>query len=108
MSNGEGFINRKIVYSTYNKNMEVREMGNIPVFTSIEEEAEFWDTHDTEEFAYEFEPVEVKFARPLKHKWILTIELDEETLNQVKKLAEGVGKEPDVLIRTWILEHLKR
>ncbi len=30
----------------------------IPIFTSIEEEAEFWDnTHDTEEFADEFEPV---------------------------------------------------
>ena len=42
---------------------------------SIEEEAEFWDTHDTEEFADEFEPVEVKFARPLRHKWILTINL---------------------------------
>ena len=50
-------------------------MGNIPVFTSIEGEAEFWDTHDTEAFADEFEPVEVKFARPLKHKWVLTINL---------------------------------
>ena len=25
-------------------------MGKIPRFKSIEEEAEFWDTHDTEEF----------------------------------------------------------
>ncbi|MEA2076067.1 MAG: CopG family antitoxin [Euryarchaeota archaeon] len=82
-------------------------MNKIPIFKSIEEEAEFWDTHDTEEFADEFEEVEVKFARPLKHKWMLTIELDEETFNQMKKLAEGVGKEPGVLIRSWVLEHLK-
>ena len=83
-------------------------MGKIPIFKSIEEEAEFWDTHDTEEFADEFEPVEVKFARPLKHKWMLTIELDEETFNQMKKLAEGAGKEPSVLIRSWVLEHIKK
>ena len=31
-------------------------MGKIPRFESIEE-AEFWDTHDTEEFADEFEPL---------------------------------------------------
>ncbi|MGB3458329.1 MAG: CopG family antitoxin [Halobacteriota archaeon] len=83
-------------------------MGKIPRFESIEEEAEFWDTHDTEDFADEFEPIEVKFAYPLKHKWMLTMELDEEIFNQVKKLAAGAGEEPSVLIRTWILEHLKR
>lgn len=84
------------------------EMGKVPIFKSIEEEAEFWDTHDTEEFADEFEPVEVKFARPLKHKWMLTIELDEETFNQMKKLAKGAEKEIGVLIRSWVLEHLKK
>lgn len=83
-------------------------MGKIPRFKSVEEEAEFLDTRDTEEFADEFEKVEVKFAYPLKHKWMLTIELDEETFNKVKKLAEGAGEEPGVLIRTWVLEHLKK
>ena len=82
-------------------------MNKIPVFKSIEEEAEFWDTHDTEEFTDELEEVKVKFARPLKHKRMLTLELDEETFNQMKKLAEGAGKEPGVLIRSWVLEHLK-
>lgn len=44
-------------------------MGKIPRFECIEEEeAEFWDTHDTEEFTDEFEPINVKFAYPLKHK----------------------------------------
>ncbi|MBE9593929.1 MAG: hypothetical protein IMF19_10685, partial [Proteobacteria bacterium] len=80
----------------------------IPGFKNVEEEAKFWDTHDTEEFADEFESVEVKFAYLLKHKWILTVELDEESFNRVKKLAEGAGKEPGVLIRTWVLEHIKK
>jgi len=84
-------------------------MGKMPRFECIEEEkAEFWDTHDTEEFADEFEPIKVKSAYPLKHKWLLTRGLDEEIFNSVKKLAAGAGEEPSVLIRAWILEHLKR
>ena len=84
-------------------------MGKIPRFECIEEEeAEFWDTHDTEEFTDEFEPINVKFAYPLKHKQLLTMGRDEVIFNQVKKLAAGAGEEPSVLIRTWILEHLKR
>jgi len=39
--------------------------SRIPKFSSYEEEAEFWDTHDTEEFADELEEVEVKFHPPL-------------------------------------------
>lgn len=66
------------------------------------------DGKGVKEFADEFEPVEVKFAYPLKHKWMLTIELDEGTFSLLKKLAEGAGKEPGVLIRTWVLEHLKK
>ncbi len=82
-------------------------MGEIPRFKSVEEEAEFWDTHDTEEFTDEFEPVEVTFSRPLKHKWMVTIELDEERFKRMKKLAEGAGTEPSALMRSWVLEHLK-
>ncbi len=37
---------------------------HIPDFESYEEEAKFWDIHDSTEF--EWEPVEVKVSRPLK------------------------------------------
>ena len=81
-------------------------MSKIPEFRSIEEEAEFWDTHDSEEFADEFEKVDVKFADSLKHRRLLTIELDEESFDKVKRMAEEKGKEPDWLIRLWVLDHL--
>lgn len=38
--------------------------SRIPTFTTIEEEAAFWDTHSSEEFADELTPVEnVKFVK---------------------------------------------
>ena len=39
--------------------------GRIPAFASIEEEAAFWDSHDTTDFENEFEPAEVTFAPEL-------------------------------------------
>lgn len=40
--------------------------SRIPDCRSLEEEAEFWDTHDLTEFEDEFEPVEFAIAKPLK------------------------------------------
>jgi len=52
----------------------------IPEFKSIEEEAEFWDTHDTTEFEEEFKPVTVRFAKNLSEG--LTIRLDPQALSE--------------------------
>ncbi len=37
---------------------------SIPKFKSIPEEAEFWDTHDSEDYAWE-EAKDIKFAKNL-------------------------------------------
>ncbi len=36
------------------------------------------------------------------------VEEEAKFWDPVKKLAEGAGKEPSVLIRTWVLGHLKK
>ena len=82
-------------------------MSKIPKFKSIEEEANFWDTHDSEEYTDEFEKVDVEFAYPLSQRWILTIGLDKENYDKMKRMSEEIGKEPEFLIRSWVLEHLK-
>ena len=79
-----------------------------PDFASIEEEAEFWDTHDTTEYEHEFEPVELTFERPLKHTWMLSIRLDKETFDELKAIAKPKGLGASTLARMWILEELER
>ena len=78
--------------------------SKIPEFKTLEEMAEFWDTHDSEEFEGEFEEVEIEFVRPLTH--IIEIELNEE---QAHALFD-VGRERNVnaigLAREWLLERL--
>jgi hypothetical protein len=81
--------------------------NRIPTFKTIEEEAAFWDTHSSEEFADELTPVEdVKFikARP---KRALTVRLEEDTLEILTREAREKGIGPSTLARMLILEHLQ-
>ena len=80
----------------------------IPAFRSVEEAAEFWDTHSTTEFEEEWQPVDVEVAKPLGRTWFVTIELDETTFEQLRAAARRQGLRADDLARAWLLERLAR
>src|SRR4051812_9130297 len=80
----------------------------IPDFATIEEMAEFWDTHDASEYQDELEPVEFEVAKPLKQTWMLSIRIDEETFYALKAIAKPKGLGASTLARMWILEELAR
>lgn len=79
--------------------------SRIPEFQTYEEEAEFWDTHDTTEFEDEFEEVQVRFSKNLSQS--LTVRLDEGTIKQMRDIARQKGIGPTTLARMWILERLR-
>lgn len=83
--------------------MRTQVKKHIPDFESYEEEADFWDTHDSTEF--EWEPVEVKVSRPLKVTF--AIRLDPQTVEKLREVAAGMGTGPTTLARMWILEKLR-
>jgi hypothetical protein len=78
----------------------------MPVFDSIEDEAEFWDTHSTTEYEDEWEPVDVEFSPDLKHLWLIEFTLDIETADQLKRIARQQGGTTSELARSWLLETL--
>jgi predicted DNA binding CopG/RHH family protein len=78
--------------------------SRIPDFSSYEEEARFWDTHDTTDFEDEFKPVRVRVAKNLSEG--LTIRLDPDTLEKVRTEAHERGIGATTLIRMWVLEHV--
>ena len=79
--------------------------SRIPDFASREEEAKFWDTHDTTDFEDEFKPVRVRVAEDLAH--VIQIELDSETFRALCALARKKGESPIIMVKGWILERLK-
>lgn len=84
--------------------MTTKERPRIPEFKSIQEEAEFWDKHDTTDYEDEFKPVKVRFAKNLSQG--ITVRLDPGTLGELRDLARSKGIGPTTLARMWILERL--
>ena len=80
--------------------------SRIPKFATIEEEARFWDTHDTVDFEDEFTPVKVRFAKSLSTG--ITIRFDHQILTRLRSKARAKGIGPTTLIRMWVLERLQR
>lgn len=79
--------------------------SRIPEFGSIEEEAEFWDSHDTTDYEDEFKPVRVRFAKNLSEG--ITIRVDPQTVAKLRSCAHKKGVGPTTLARMWILERLE-
>ena len=74
---------------------------------SLEEIAEFWDTHDSADYWDQMEDVtdEVIVRRPTA---IVSIRIPEGELKQIKRLAQEQGLGHTTLIRMWIREKLKK
>lgn len=81
--------------------------SRIPRFRTIEEEAEFWDTHDSTEFEDEFHDAEdVRFVKPRPTKAI-TVRVDPATFGTLAQQARQKGIGPSTLVRMWVLERLR-
>lgn len=78
--------------------------GRIPSFSSIEEEAAFWDTHDFTEFAAESSPVEISVGQELAER--LTLRLDQDDRQELLRRAKAKGIGPSTLARMWLKERL--
>jgi hypothetical protein len=79
-----------------------------PTFQSVQEAAEFWDTHSTTEFEDDWAPVDVEVARPLERTWLVSIELDETSFERLRAIAKRRGVGADELAKQWLLDRLAR
>lgn len=77
----------------------------LPQIDSIEELAQFWDTHDLTEFAEGLDEVtEPVFER--KPETTISLHLHPQELEAVKRAAQARGVAEAVLVREWVLEKL--
>ena len=76
----------------------------IPQFKSLDDEAQFWDTHDTTDFEGEFQPVSIRFTGLVERG--LTIRLQTDDFHNLKHLAQQKGIGVSSLVRMWVKERL--
>ena len=83
-------------------------MSKIPKFTTEQEEAEFWATHDSTEFLDDTEAVDVTFIDSRPPKKQIALRLDGETIDALKAVAARKGIGYQTLIRLWVNERLEQ
>ena len=72
-------------------------------FSSIEEAAEFWDTHSITDYQDDMSEVEIEVRVP-RQKWV---PLATSFTNQVAKRAKREGVSIETLINLWVSEKLQ-
>jgi predicted DNA binding CopG/RHH family protein len=78
----------------------------IPQFKTEQEEADFWDVHDSTDFHDETDAVDVTFvdARPAMKQ--ISLRLEPSVIEELKSVAAGKGIGYQTMIRMWVMERL--
>ena len=74
----------------------------IPKTDSIEELAQFWDTHDVTDYTEELKEVPSPFERPSN----VRVPLSAGEREAVRKLASQKGLDEGALVHEWVKEKL--
>ncbi len=88
--------------------MTKKKISKIPIFKTIPEEAEFWDTHDITDFLDELTPVKVRVTLGQPKEETLTVRLQTGLKLKLAKVAEEMGVNTSTLARMWIVEKMKQ
>ncbi len=84
-----------------------RPASRIPEFKSIEEEAEWWDTHDITDYLDELRPVQLRVSPTFRSVYRMTLELDLADWQELSQRASAQGSEPAELAAGWVTDRLR-
>ena len=84
--------------------IDATKMPKLPRFKSLDEAAEFWDTHSFVDYIEQTEPVEIRVNLPAEGLDHIAIEAN--LLAQIRDLAAKRGVQPEELIESWLEEKL--
>jgi predicted DNA binding CopG/RHH family protein len=76
----------------------------IPQFSSFEEEAAFWETHDAAALMNKENLEPIQFSRPVKH--LISIRVDRSLLQGLRTMAAKKHMPYQTLIQTILAEKL--
>ena len=90
----------------HKKKIKKQKQSIIPEFKTIEEEAEWFDTHDLAEYWDGLEPVEIDFQLKKPKEENIVIRLQKPIKDVLEQVARRKGLNISSLTRMWIMEKL--
>lgn len=82
-------------------------MKEIPRFNSEEEEREYWTSHSIADHWDGLEPVALEEVPPRSKKKLISIRVDEDMLNAIKRIASIQRVPYQTLIHMWLARQLR-
>ena len=76
-------------------------MSRIPKFKTLEEAADFWDTHDFEDYVGDTEPVSISVKIPRRKK-TLRVPVALKVYEKIETLAAKRGVTAEKLVSSWL------
>jgi len=78
----------------------------LPKFKNLEEERQFWDSHDSTDYLDDFKVAkDVVFVRPKKE--VISLRLDPKIVRKLKELADEEGLPPTTYARMLIVKGIR-
>ena len=78
----------------------------VPKFKTLQEEREFWDTHDSTDYLDDFEVAkDVVFVRPKKE--VISLRLEPKVIKTLRELADKEGLPPTNYARMLIIKGIR-
>lgn len=75
-------------------------------FKTLEEEREFWDTHDSTDYLDDFEVAkDVVFVRPKKE--VISLRLEPKVIKKLRELADKEGLPPTTYARMLMIKGIR-
>lgn len=84
-----------------------KKIDKIPKFKSLEEEANFWDSHSFADYWDEFEDVKVIVDLKKPRDETLIVRLQKSLKNHLERIARSKGLNVSTLARMWLIEKLQ-
>lgn len=75
----------------------------IPEFNTLQEMAEFWDTHDITDFEDQLVEVQEPVFKNLRTR-IITVRLDADHYDMLQEIAEQEQQDTISLVRGWVVQ----
>lgn len=94
----------------------IKSLNEIPRFKTIEEEAEFWDTHSIAKVWNQLEEAKIEVSDSLKQKMLqrrkakklISLRLEQDQIQSLKNVASKKGIGYLTMIRMWVNEKLSK
>src|SRR3990172_11572913 len=84
-----------------------KKIDKIPKFKTIEEEAEFWDTHSFADYWDEFEDVDIVIELHKPKEETLVLRLQKGLKDKLESIAKSKGLNTSALARMWLIEKMR-